>query len=350
MKRGWKRTLLAQMRDLRVLFVEFRGPLLLFIGVITGGALVLRLFYSFPVAGGRPSFAEALYACFALMFLESVLPFPNVWYLQVLFFAIPVLGLGAAADGVIRFGSALLDKRQRGQKWEIAMASTYSDHVIVCGLGKVGFRVALELVKFGKEVVGVEMDEHTRFTEKARSLDIPIIVGDARRSANLIKAGVERAAAIIPCTNDELANLDIALDARDIRPEIKVVMRMFDADLARRVEKGFGIHTAFSTSALAAPVFAVAATGLNVTHSFYLDDTLLALGEIVVAAGSPLVGRSVQSLESDMDVSVVYYQGDNVTDLRPEPDQHLAPGDRILALAKLDTLETLTDLNSGTGA
>ena len=35
-------------------------------------------------------------------------------------------------------------------------------------------------------------------------------------------------------------------------------MRMFDPELARRVEKGFGIHTAFSVSALAAPIFAAA--------------------------------------------------------------------------------------------
>ena len=47
-------------------------------------------------------------------------------------------------------------------------------------------------------------------------------------------------------------NLDIALQARELNPGIKVVLRMFDPDLARRVESGFGIHTAFSTSALAA--------------------------------------------------------------------------------------------------
>jgi hypothetical protein len=50
-----------------------------------------------------------------------------------------------------------------------------------------------------------------------------------------------------------VANLDIALNARDSNPGIKVVMSMFDEDLALRVEKGFGIHTAFSSSALAVP-------------------------------------------------------------------------------------------------
>ncbi len=67
----------------------------------------------------------------------------------------------------------------------------------------------------------------------------------------------------LPATDDQLANLEIALDAREINPGIKVVMRMFDVEFARKVEKGFGIHTAFSCSALTAPIFAAAAMRLE---------------------------------------------------------------------------------------
>ena len=138
--------------------------------------------------------------------------------MQVLFFILPILGLMIVADGVIRFGTALTNKQERGQKWQVAMASTYSGHVIVCGMGRVGYRVALELLKYGREVVAVEADEKCRFAEKAMALGIPVIFADARRQENLIKAGIEQADAIIPCTNDELGNLDIALDARELNP------------------------------------------------------------------------------------------------------------------------------------
>ncbi|MFN2199186.1 MAG: hypothetical protein ACK2UW_23920, partial [Anaerolineales bacterium] len=40
-------------------------------------------------------------------------------------------------------------------------------------------------------------------------------------------------------------NLDIALDARDLNPDVRIVMRLFDSDLAQRVEKGFGIQTLY---------------------------------------------------------------------------------------------------------
>jgi hypothetical protein len=110
-------------------------------------------------------------------------------------------------------------------------------------LGKVGYRVILELLRFGREVVAIEVNEEGRFIEEVKSLGVvPVIIGDATRSEFLHKAGVIYADAILPATDDQLANLEIALDAREINPDLKVVMRMFDVELARKVEKGFGIH------------------------------------------------------------------------------------------------------------
>jgi Trk K+ transport system NAD-binding subunit len=340
-----KRALRAELRDVRVLFQESRNPLLLFLFILAAGALIFHFFYTYPDSQQHPDLVQALHAIFALVFFETMLPFPKQWYLQALFFIIPILGLAAVADGVLRFGTALTNKQARGQKWQVAMASTYSNHVIVCGIGKVGFRVALELLNFGREVVGVESNSEGRFVDKAKALDIPVIIGDARRTENLIKAGVQRADAIVPCTDDELANLDIALDARDLNPDIKVVMRLFDPDLARRVEKGFGIHTAFSTSALAAPIFAAAAMRVNVKYAFYVGDTLLNLSQVVVKPGSRLTGWPVEKLEAELDVSVVCYQGGEVADLHPGPDRYLRVGDEITVLASLDRLRELTDLN-----
>jgi Trk K+ transport system NAD-binding subunit len=225
------------------------------------------------------------------------------------------------------------------------MASTYRDHVIVCGLGKVGYRTTLELLKFEREVVAIEHNPEGRFINKAKALDVPVIIANARRTEHLLQAGVERADAIIPCTDDELANLDIALEAREINPQIRVVLRLFDDDLARRVEKGFAIHTALSTSALSAPIFAAAAMRADVKHSFYVGDVLLNLSEIIVEGGGQLAGLTVHQLERRFDISVVCHQSGEMTDLHPEPEAELAPADRILVLAPLETLRTLNELN-----
>jgi voltage-gated potassium channel len=344
-KKLW-RAIRAEWQSTRILFQESRNALLLFVAILLGGALIFHVLYTFPGTDQHPTLAEGLHANFGLIFFDTILPFPEQWYLQTLFFLIPVLGLVAVVDGVLRFGSALANKQARGQKWQVAMASTYKDHVIICGAGKIGYRVAQELLKLGRDIVAIEHNPQGRFVEKVQEMGIPLILANARRSENLIKAGVQEADAIIPCTDDELTNLDIALDARELNPDIKVVMRMFDSDLAQRVERGFGIHTAFSTSALAAPIFAAAAMRVNVKYSFYLGDELLNLGEVSIAPQSRLIGRTLAELEADVDISVVCYQGQQLTDLHPKPDLRLEAGDEIMVIASLETLRRLNALNT----
>jgi voltage-gated potassium channel len=335
----------AQLRDAKVLLRESGNALFLFGALVIGGALLFYFFYLDPRTGERVHFSKALYGVFALIFFQDSLEFPNQWYIQILYFIIPILGLVVVADGVIRFGVALTNKNERGQKWQVAMASTYSGHVIVCGMGKVGYRVSLELLKFEREIVALDTNPEGRFVEKAKALGIPVIIADARRTENLVKAGVLQADAVIPCTDDELTNLDIALDARELNPSVKIVMRMFDPDLARRVEKGFGIHTAFSTSALAAPIFAAASMRFDIKSSFYVGDTLLNISEFVIQAGSSIEGWTIAKLEQELDLSTVSYLQSGQTYLHPEPGLQLQAGVKILALATLETLGLLQEMN-----
>jgi Trk K+ transport system NAD-binding subunit len=347
MTNKWKHRLRAQWRDVRVLFNESKISLLLFVVLVLGGGLILSLTYSIEGSDARLGYFEAVYAVFTLIFFEISIPFPEAWYLRIFFFLVPILGLLVIVDGVLRFGTALTNKQARGQKWQVAMASTYQNHVVICGFGKVGYRTALELLKFGREVVAIDINPDGRFVERAAEMGITTLIADARRTRTLLDARVDRADVIIPCTDDELTNLDIALDARELNKDIKVVMRMFDPDLARRMEQGFGIHTAYSTSALSAPIFAAAAMRLDIRHSFYLGETLLNLSEIQVLPASKLAGQTVEALEKEEEVSVVCYQHGELTDMHPAPDLPIKEGVKLLLLASLETLQRLKRLNGG---
>jgi voltage-gated potassium channel len=338
-----KRMLQAQLRDMRVLARESRASLILFAGVLLVGSLSFHFLYTYPDTGQHPSLALSLYATLALVFFETVLPFSQHSLLQALFFLVPIIGLASLADGVVHFGSALVNKKERGQKWQVAMASTHSGHVIVCGLGKLGYRVVLELRKYDRDVVCVEQNAQGRFVEEVQAMGTPVIIADARRAENLVKAGVKRADSIMPCTSDELANLDIALDARELNPGIKVVMRMFDHELAQRVEKGFGIHTAFSTSALAAPLFAAAAMRTGAQHAFYVDGVLLNLKELSVQPR--LSGRSIDCLQKELGVMVVFHEGPEGKSFHPDPDLLLQAGDTVTVIATAEELRRLNEAN-----
>jgi len=220
-KHGFRRYLRASLRDTWVLVREFRNSLMLFTGLLLLGGMILWRFYVSPETGQRLAFSEALYAVFTLVFFQTTIPYPHSGLLQVFFFVVPILGLGVIAEGVIRFGVMLFNKQGRKGEWQVAVVSTFRNHIVVCGLGRVGYRVAEQLLRFGEEVVGIDRREESRFVERVREMGVPVVIADAREREALVKAGVPRARAIIPCTEDDLTNLAIALDAilRQLVPE-----------------------------------------------------------------------------------------------------------------------------------
>jgi len=340
----WQRRLRASLRDAFVLLREFRFTLLFFIIIVLTCAALFWLFYESPDEGQRVSLSEALYGAFSLMFFQPSLRFPrNVW-LDLLYFCLPIIGLGVLADGVLRFGVMLFNKRARKEEWQVALASTYRNHIIVCGLGKLGYRVVRQLLDFGEEVVGVEMVADRPFVNTLRQVNVPVIVSDARQREVLVQAGVQHASALVACTQEDLTNLDIALDARELNPNIKIVLRMFDAELAKKIERGFGIHTAFSVSALAAPAFAAAATRANVSYSFYVDNLLLNVSQVTIEPGAPLVGKTLAQVERELNLTIVQYKSATKIDLHPDPNIVIEGNDCIAVFAELGTLGKLNAL------
>ncbi len=339
--RNFRRYLRALWRDTRVLVRQFRVSLLAFVTLLCVGTLSLHFFYLYPDTGQRLGWAEALHATFMLILAEITLPFPTVPGLQILFFAVPPIGLAVVANSVLRFGVALFNRRERKEAWQVAIASTYRDHIVVCGLGKVGYRVVKELLRLGEDIIGIEHNAAGPFLEEIRQMNVPVLLGDARQREMLEKARAQEASAIVVCTQDDLTNLDIALDARELNPGIKVVLRMFDAQLAERVKRGFGIHTAFSTSALAAPIFAAAATRAQIDYSFYVDDVLMNMARVTIRTGSALEGCTIGQVERELDLTIIMHKGSDGTDLHPIPNVMLCAGDCLVVFASLESLARL---------
>jgi voltage-gated potassium channel Kch len=132
--------------------------------------------------------------------------------------------------------------------------------VVVCGLGSVGTAVARDLYDRGSLVVVIDPtadDELHRETNPR----CPVIVGDATRPVILHRAGIERARALIACTSNDALNLEIGLTAQSVAESsrngapLRLVLRCFDADLARRIHAVSGNYTLLSEATIAADVF-----------------------------------------------------------------------------------------------
>ncbi|HEY4633610.1 MAG TPA: NAD-binding protein [Candidatus Limnocylindrales bacterium] len=172
------------------------------------------------------------------------------------------------------------------------------DHVVVAGLGAIGYRVALGARDRGVPVVVVEAQDDGRFVAATRAVGIPVVIGDARHRAVLEEVRLGQARALVCATSDDLVNLSTALNGRTLRPDLRVVVRLFDPDFALRVQTGFGIRFTRSVSQLAAPAFAAAATRTEVVATVPVGDRRVALfARLRIPAGSALEGRRAAALD-----------------------------------------------------
>jgi Trk K+ transport system NAD-binding subunit len=172
-----------------------------------------------------------------------------------------------------------------------------SDHVVVCGLGNIGYRVVEQLAPLGVSLVAVELDRSNRFLPAMQRLGVPVLARDSRLRDTLQTLQVTRARSIVVVTSSDTVNLETALSARALRPDLRVVLRLFDADLAARVERTFGFHSCRSPSALAAPAFAAAAVGEHVIASIPAGRRVLLVARLRVGSGSRAAGETVAAFE-----------------------------------------------------
>lgn len=127
-------------RETMILLDEFRNPVLTFTIAIIG----LGVIYHFIARqAGEPldSLSEAVYLMLTLAFLQPSGSFPHNLILQIFFFLMPVIGVITLAQGLAEFGVILFNRRARSKEWEMAVASTYSKHTVLVGLGHLGYRV-----------------------------------------------------------------------------------------------------------------------------------------------------------------------------------------------------------------
>lgn len=280
------------------------GRLLVLVALLALGGVAVQQ-RGDPAVVAHLDFVAACFLVYTQLFFEHLTALPDDWLLRIMYFTIPIAGVFILAEGLLKVGTSLLDFNNHRQAWVRIMAETYRDHIVLIGLGHVGFRVLGELLGRGRQVIAVESVDHGQFVEEARARGVPLIIGDARRESLLRDLGIEHAACVIACTDNDLVNLEVALDARQINPKIRLVMRFFDQSMAQKLGKAFTVDSTFSTSALAAPVFAAAALDEQVLGAYRMGDTVMASVQIDVAAGSALVGKTLRDAEEALDAAVV---------------------------------------------
>ena len=198
----WRRRLLRRLSD--------RAGLL--IAIVALVALVLGILGFREILPGR-RFTDYLYRSLELfvIYVElNAVPDPAAMplTLEIARFLAPI----AAAAASIRALLALF-----GEKAARAWVRYFvRDHVVVCGLGPLGSRLAIAFRETGHRVVAIESDGNSTAVNDCRAHGVIVLVGDATDRALLLKAGLLSARYLVVASADDTANADVALAARDV--------------------------------------------------------------------------------------------------------------------------------------
>jgi Trk K+ transport system NAD-binding subunit len=208
-------------------------------------------------------------------------------------------------------------------------------HVIVVGLGNVGTRVIIELHDLGFDVACVDHDPDARGVPLARRLGLPLVIGEASQEETLRAVSLETSIALISVTSSDIVNLETALQARALREDVRIVLRLFDDDLAQRLQKTVGNVVSRSVSYMAAPAFAAALLEHQVLRTIAVGRHVLLIADIRVEPGADMAGQAVAELERDSQARVLALQvrGTLRFDWSPHHGYLLAAGDRVIVLA-----------------
>lgn len=329
------RTGRAIWHDSQALITEFRRPLAVFLfSIFVGGYLYMHL--NNTLSDNKPlAFVDMPYIMLALMVLEASIEVPNEAYLIIFWYIQPLLAVYIVGRGAADFVRLFFNRDERRDAWEAAVASTYRKHIIIIGVGHVGMRIIRTLTQMGFEVVAIDLNVSKELDDDLREIGTPCVIGDARNDHILEKAGIRHATAVIIATSDDHINLEVTMRIRDMKPDIRLVTRMWDHRLAQQIERFFNAEV-LSASDLAAPAFAGAAVGAEITQNIHIAGNEYSMIRLVVRKDSFMDGLSVDVIQEDEHVDIVLlHRGENgLPDVHPKGSEIVHHGDTIVLFAQ----------------
>ena len=218
-----------------------------------------------------------------------------------------------------------------------------SNHVIVCGYGRVGRVTCLELARAGEPFVVIDNSEgvQSRLAEDG-SLAIS---GDATEESTLEAAGISRAKSLILALPSEADSVYVTLLAKQRFPDLFVLARGISDNCEKRLGAA-GADRVVSPNIIG---------GMRMAHSVlqpsvqeFIDiltarrDLELEIAIIKTPEDSPLAGVAIKDshLRERFGVMVLAFQSSSgEVSFNPSPDDVIVAGDSMILIGRREQLE-----------
>jgi voltage-gated potassium channel len=318
---------------------------------LVGIALVVWLGTIGYIAIEGMTFVDALYMSVitvSTVGFEEVTPLSPVGRLFTIVLIVTGVGtviylLTTAAElvleGTLRefFGRSAMDKR----------IHDLSEHVIICGFGRLGKAVVGELQRHAVPMVIIESDPSKE--NELMAMNLMYVMGSALEDHVMEKAALASARAVVVATASDADNVYIVLSVREKRPDIFIYARGDSEAGLRRLALAGANQT---LSAYQSGGMRIAASILRPSVVDFLELTTpgrqseIDLEEIRVGLNSLANGKTISEIERQNDrVRVVALKhGEDAIAMIPNPDFRIAAGDLLVVIGENKSLQNLSGL------
>ena len=256
-------------------------------------------------------------------------------------------GVGAAFYILTAMVAAIIEGDLRqvfGARRLRLMIEHIEDHYIVCGYGRVGQEIAVELLQRKAPFVIVDTDPEV--VEKARGQGLLVVLGDATLEDTLREAHVDRCKSLIAASDSDATNTYITLTAKGVRPNVYVVARVSTPVVEAKLRLA-GADRVISPYSIAGRRMALAAVQPSMTDFIDIlpagttDERILA--EFVIDVDSNLAGKQLgEALENCRDVvAVAVRDAAGRLTVGPPRSTPLVPGETLLLIGDEEDLGSL---------
>jgi voltage-gated potassium channel Kch len=211
------------------------------------------------------------------------------------------------------------------------------DHVIVCGLQGVGLRTVEQFHLSGAAVVVIDDDADHRFARTLENWGVPHVRRNAHLGEGFDEAGLELARAVVCAERDEIHTLETALRARELRPDVRLVVQLANPSVAKALERVSGPGSVLNVANLAAPSFVEACLRRR-AHQIELGGVEFAVVQVPVEESEFAHDTFRGHFGNLAPVAVMPRAGAELVPC-PGRDHPVLPGDRVALLGTVEELE-----------
>jgi voltage-gated potassium channel len=263
--------------------------------------------------------------------------------------AVVGFAIGSLTQAMVEFELGSFFGKRRMEK-EIAKMH---NHFIICGAGRVGRRIAQEIISREMPLLIIERDPAR--VQWARDHGIPVVIGDASSEEILREAHLTQARGLASVVTSDAQNVYIVLTARGLAPDLYIISRASEEDAESKLKRA-GASAVISPYHYAGASMARMMTRPNVQS--FLDVALssfsegglnLQLEEIRVGPRSNLAGHTLgqASIREKLGIMVLAIRkGKGGLEFNPGPEHTIATGDFLIAFGEKSKLRELENMSA----